>query len=176
IGLKEIFETLILEDQASLISRAQETAFVLIPPVAATDSGYVLSSSQRRLWVISQLREGSVGYNIPSTFIWEGALDIPVLTDSFNALIARHEILRTVFKGDDQGSLMQCVCSPDAIGFKLEDRDLRKEQTPEASAKPLINNMRVSPFDFAAGPLLRTGIFQVADDRWIFAYVIHHII
>src|SRR5690349_6340750 len=42
---------------------------------APISEAYVLSSSQRRLWVLSQFEDGSAAYNIPAVFEFDGMLD-----------------------------------------------------------------------------------------------------
>jgi hypothetical protein len=65
-----------------------------IEPVARGGS-LVLSSAQRRLWVLSQMESGGFAYNIPSYFRLEGRLNVPSLKDSLTEIVRRHEILRT---------------------------------------------------------------------------------
>ncbi|MFT5890427.1 MAG: hypothetical protein ACI9Y7_000518, partial [Dokdonia sp.] len=47
----------------------------LIPRVPISNEGYVLSSSQHRLWILSQFEQGNIAYNMPGVFVFEGALD-----------------------------------------------------------------------------------------------------
>ena len=68
---------------------------------------YPLSSSQQRLWIISQFEEASAAYHITKVFEFEGALDQQALAYAFDKLIERHEILRTVFREDRQGFVKQ---------------------------------------------------------------------
>jgi len=72
---------------------------------AASKEDYVLSSSQRRLWVLSQLEGGNVAYNVPGAYELEGELDEDALEASFMELIARHESLRTVFVEREDGEV-----------------------------------------------------------------------
>src|SRR5690606_34041823 len=59
-----------------------------------------LSFSQERLWFIDQL-EGSVHYHLPWVMRLKGKLNIEALTYSFQEIVKRHEILRTVVKEED---------------------------------------------------------------------------
>src|SRR5262249_14995817 len=147
----------------------------IIPCVPHSES-YELSSSQRRLWILGQLKEGSIAYNLPNAYVIEGTLDIAALRWSFEMLIKRHEVLRTVLKENEYGEVKQFILSPESCAFGLECHDLRHEPEPEMAVKKLVRETFVKPFDFATGPLLRAGVFQVAHDKWIFTYVIHHII
>jgi amino acid adenylation domain-containing protein len=139
-------------------------------------TSYPLSSSQRRLWVLSQFEEGNAAYNVPGVYVFEGALDVAALEASFQALIKRHEILRTVFKDDEQGEVKQFIHLPEAAGFNLVYRDLRQEAAAESLTKELVHLLFIKPFDLVTGPLLHAAIYQVADNKWVFGYVMHHII
>src|SRR5262249_54820592 len=56
-----------------------------------------LSFAQQRLWFLDQLNPASSAYNMSVAFRLSGPLDRVALTAAINAVIARHEILRTTF-------------------------------------------------------------------------------
>jgi amino acid adenylation domain-containing protein len=139
-------------------------------------SSYPLSSSQRRMWALSQLEEGSKAYHVYAVYVLEGDLDMHVLSLACNKVIARHEILRTVFKEDEQGVVNQFIQSDEQSPLTTECRDLRHEQDQENTLRQLVQSALTLPFDLAAGPLIRTRLYRMADQKWIFACVMHHII
>src|SRR3954465_1495556 len=49
-----------------------------IPRVGKQES-YILSNSQKRLWVLSQLEGQSIAYNIPTLYRMSGALNVAAL-------------------------------------------------------------------------------------------------
>ena len=65
-----------------------------------------LSFVQKRLWFLDQFEPNSSVYNIPSAVRLEGLLDVEALEGSLNALVERHETLRTCFgmEGSDPGA------------------------------------------------------------------------
>src|SRR5579859_2993246 len=172
IGLQELFALPILEEQARLIARAGKSSFASILPIPI-QSGYTLSSSQHRLWILSQSREGNIAYNMPAAYVFEGSLDIEALESAFSAIIERHESLRTVFRKDDQGEPRQYILLPATAAFRIAYQDLRPGQERLNEA---IREDFSKPFDLGNGPLLRAGLYQVTDNKWIFTYVVHHII
>ncbi|NIG57755.1 non-ribosomal peptide synthetase, partial [Chitinophaga sp. Cy-1792] len=159
LPLKELFSNSILEQQGGLIAASRKTIFSQIA-AAPEQASYPLSSSQRRLWVLSQFEEGSVAYNMPGVYTLTGALDIARLEAAFKTLIARHEILRTVFKEEESG-VQQYILA--AIDFKI-------------AALTDISTFCYIPFDLSAGPLLRAAVGEVSAGEWVFVYVMHHII
>ncbi|MGO4295019.1 amino acid adenylation domain-containing protein [Chitinophaga sp. RAB17] len=135
---------------------------------------YPLSSSQRRLWVLSQFREASSAYNIPGVYVFEGMLNIEALEYAFAVLLERHENLRTLFKEDEQGQIKQFIRKPEETGFHIVRQDLQQED--EAQTKNIVNAWLNASFDLGTGPLLRAALFQTRPHKWLFAYVMHHII
>jgi amino acid adenylation domain-containing protein/non-ribosomal peptide synthase protein (TIGR01720 family) len=175
IDFTELFTKTMLEEQAELIDQAQKTSFVTIP-VAETKANYPLSSSQHRLWILSQFEGGNIAYNVPGVYILEGALDTVALSASFDALVARHEILRTVFTEDDNGGIKQFIKTPEETGFKITSQDLREEKEQEEKIRDLVQAVVNKPFDLSAGPLMQANLYQVANNKWIFIFNMHHII
>ena len=64
---------------------------------APRDGALPLSFAQQRLWFLDQLEPGSAAYNIPTAVRLTGALDLAALQRSLDAIVRRHEALRTTF-------------------------------------------------------------------------------
>ena len=78
-----------------------ESALQPIQPINRDDFDKLpLSYAQERLWFIDKL-DGSVAYNMPSVLKFKGTLDLEVLEYAFNAIVNRHDVLRTVFKSEE---------------------------------------------------------------------------
>jgi len=63
------------EELMAYLSGQQDSIMSEIVPAGAAES-YPLSSSQRRLWALGQLEESNIAYNIPSTYVFEGNLNV----------------------------------------------------------------------------------------------------
>ena len=175
IDLKDLFTQPVLEDQARLIEQAQKSAFVAIEPVGEQES-YLLSSSQRRLWVLNQFEESSLAYNMSGAYVFQGNLNTQAFEKSFESLIERHESLRTIFKENAAGDVRQWILQPGQTGFAVEYHDLRGETDIEQKVKALVHTQFSTPFKLAEGPLVRAALCRVTDTDWVFSYVMHHII
>ncbi|SKA48563.1 Condensation domain-containing protein, partial [Chitinophaga eiseniae] len=151
----------------------QVTTRQLQIPLVQGQSGYELSSAQERLYVLSQLENNTVPYNMYGAYIFEGRLDTSVFSRAFQALITRHEILRTVFREDEQGEIRQFIRSGGASGFDIAFHDM--QHAPQQVAILIEQNI-AAPFALNEGPLLRVALCQIAVDKWVFSYVMHHII
>lgn len=145
-------------------------------PLAPVAESYALSSTQRRLWILGQFKDSNAAYNVPRAYVFEGRLDLAALNASFDALLDRHESLRTVFREDGQGAVKQFVLSLQETGFRINMHDLRHSPTQARQLEAVIHDAFIRPFVLAKGPLLRADLIQVSDQRWIFTYVMHHII
>ncbi|MFP2934797.1 phosphopantetheine-binding protein, partial [Pyxidicoccus sp. 3LG] len=101
LALRELFEAPSVEQLASRIDAALRAGSVVqtppLLPVPRT-STLPLSFAQQRLWFIDQLEPGSTFYNVPIALTLRGALVADALERSFQALVRRHESLRTVFR------------------------------------------------------------------------------
>ncbi|MVT11418.1 non-ribosomal peptide synthetase [Chitinophaga tropicalis] len=175
ITLKDLFASTILEEQAAFIEKERKTSFTEIP-AAPVQPHYPLSASQRRLWILSQFEEASVAYNMSGAYMFEGELHLESLEHAFNMLLIRHEGLRTIFREDSIAGVRQFILLPEETDARLVYQDLRGEQEQDKKLRQLIFQVTGRPFNLAAGPLLRAGVYRVADDKWIFAYGMHHII
>ncbi len=134
---------------------------------------YDVSSSQRRLWILSLFTGNETAYNITDSYVFEGILDPEALASSFESLLARHEILRTTFI-DVGGDPKQRV---HAIGKRCLDYDYIDMKGSGSDAVRLkIESLSGMGFDLQEGPLLRLRLLQLEECKHIFVLSMHHII
>lgn len=145
-------------------------------PVAESMYSYPLSNTQRRLWILSQSDEASATYNMFSYDSLKGNYDIDNFKNAINAVIERHEILRTVFREDDNKEVRQWILPIESLGFNIDYKDFRGSSDSNKEIKTYIDEDRYRPFDLKNGPLLRASLLQISDDYYVFYYNMHHII
>jgi non-ribosomal peptide synthetase component F len=161
----------------SLAARATPRPQALAP--RAPGARPVLSYDQQRLWMENQLLPGSI-YNVHGRRRIIGALDVSVVEASIRAIIARHETLRTRFPAVN-GELMQVVDEPvDEWHIRMEDLTGNAgPDRPEAvarTAQRLLDTELTTPFDLAAGPLIRCLLIKLSDREHILSVTMHHIV
>ncbi|MEO1049763.1 MAG: amino acid adenylation domain-containing protein [Bacteroidota bacterium] len=142
-------------------------------PRAPDSSGYALSSSQRRLWILDQMGVTGAAYNLGGYYKLSGALDEARFIASIESLVRRHEILRTVFKSEGT-EVRQVVLDADQSNFSVERVDL-----PNASdndLEELVSEERSRLFDLATGPLLHARLVRLGGEGYLFLITLHHII
>ncbi len=146
-----------------------------IPNVSKSDS-YALSSSQSRLWVLSQFDEASLAYNLPVSVELDGKYNVVVLQKAIDAVIERHEILRTVFKPDENGEIKQWIIPNEDFKFESQVYDFSSFEDANEKAEAIIEEDSWSYFDLEKGPLFRVIFFKLTDEKYTFYYNMHHII
>ena len=170
----------IREGKEDLIAILQnEEAKNIFAPIgrAPESEGYVLSSSQRRLWILSQFEGGSSAYHLGGAYTFHGALDAAALARALHALATRHESLRTTFAPGPDGQPLQYIHPANSSsGPALKQIDLRAEADSEAAARAAVQANAEAPFDLERGPLLRVVLLQLPQDTWVLGYALHHLI
>ncbi|HLP46095.1 MAG TPA: amino acid adenylation domain-containing protein [Candidatus Kapabacteria bacterium] len=136
---------------------------------------YELSHGQRRLWVLAQLEENQIAYNVPQVLALEGDINREILAKVFEAVIRRHESLRTTFIVVG-GQPRQKINDFESLGFKLEYIDLRGRRDVEKEVKTLVDKEIAKVFDLQRGPLIRAKLFQLAEKKYAIFFNMHHII
>jgi amino acid adenylation domain-containing protein len=174
LTINALFTNPVLSQLAEVISQSRRHAYEPIPQYPAQED-YVLSNSQRRLWLLSQLEDQSVAYNIPVLYRLSGRLNTAALTKAFTQLVFRHESLRTVFTLVD-GEPRQRIQSMEEAGEALNIIDYRHEAAPENAAKEFADELFAQPFNLQHGPLMKAALLQIADDDFLLACSVHHII
>jgi amino acid adenylation domain-containing protein len=174
LSLRELFESPTIASLNEHIQVARQQSS--LPPITLVNRSkpLQLSFAQQRLWFLDQLEGKSATYNIPAAVRFEGKLDQQALLLSFQALVQRHESLRTTFPTQNGAPVVQISDKP----FQLDILDLRAlsllEQEPEVQR--LLKEEAIRPFDLATGPLFRATLFQLGATSHILPINMHHII
>ncbi|MFE6993840.1 condensation domain-containing protein, partial [Streptomyces pharetrae] len=92
---------------------------------------------------------------------------------ALDGLVARHEALRTTFAEQD-GQPWQLVRPPHPVDLVADD--LTTAPDPRAALEELLEREAATPFDLAAGPLLRARLARTAADEHVLALAVHHIV
>ncbi|ASS75459.1 hypothetical protein CIG75_11045 [Tumebacillus algifaecis] len=169
--------------RALLEKRIKGQAGPLIASAAAKKTGIPrrpegqvpLSYAQERIWIMEQLEEDSVTYNIPLSVTIMGDLDFDIFTRSINVVIARHEALRTTFHTKEG---KPNIAIKDELILSVHREDIR--HLPEAERKAEADRLATAearrPFDLSAGPLVRATLIRKTDTEHLFVLIMHHII
>ncbi|MED3230976.1 non-ribosomal peptide synthetase, partial [Bacillus velezensis] len=159
VPLQDIFAQPTVEELASVIQDLEESPYEAIQP-AQTQDTYPVSSAQKRMYVLQQLEDGGVGYNMPAVLELTGPLDRGRLEETFRQLVERHESLRTSFETGPDGEPVQRI--HDSVPFQLDEAE---------SADAFVR-----PFCLEEAPLFRAALVKESDERHLLLTDMHHII
>ncbi|MGO4951398.1 amino acid adenylation domain-containing protein [Paenibacillus sp. DRB1-1] len=166
LPLRDVFRYSTIEEMALAIFRIGQQSFSSIP-LAGARAYYPLSSAQKRLFILNQLEGADESYNMPDVLLLEGSIDRTLLEKALRGLIARHETLRTGFE-IVQGEAVQRIY--ESVDFAVEYRHASEEEAPE------VVQAFIRPFDLAKPPLLRAELVELAAERYLLMFDMHHIV
>ncbi len=199
--LSEIFKMPMISRLSDHIREAAEDKYISIETAEKKDY-YVLSSAQKRLYILDQIEFENKSYNMPMVFELEEEPDIRRLEDVFRKLIARHESFRTSFHmiGEEP---VQKIHSSGEIDFKIQYYDLVEAGNQRLETRhtgvgvtPSLNSDSsddrvpsevaalnpphevgfVRPFNLSQAPLLRAGLVKSGSGGNLLMVDMHHII
>ncbi|NDC22381.1 amino acid adenylation domain-containing protein, partial [bacterium] len=179
LPLRALFEHPTLQALSQDIEQLTEKSLSLIPPIVVQQrpDALPLSFAQQRLWFLDQLLPNTAHYNVPLALKLTGSLNLQALEQAFNALISRHEILRTLFPTTD-GEAHQLILphlSIDIENCLLDLSSFSKEQQ-EDSVKTFASQEANKPFNLSSGPLIRLKLLHLSSQEHILLITMHHII
>ncbi|WP_218776813.1 non-ribosomal peptide synthetase, partial [Nostoc sp. T09] len=133
-----------------------------------------LSFAQQRMWFWKQLQPGNSIYHIAQALQLQGDLNITTLQQSLDAIVARHETLRTNFMVQD-GNPIQVIQPPRAVELlKFNLQEIPNSDRPD-QIQQLLQQQIQRPFDFASDLMMRGCLLQLDKQEHILLLVIHHI-
>ncbi|MBE7174551.1 MAG: amino acid adenylation domain-containing protein, partial [Williamsia sp.] len=130
-----------------------------------------LSFSQERLWFIHQL-EGSIQYHLPYVLRWQGPLDRPALSQAFQYIINRHEVLRTVILYQQEQPWQHIK---DEKGWTLQVTDETLYIDDPQALQHYVRMLVETPFDLSNDYPLRAALIRIGREDHMLVVTIHHI-
>ncbi len=134
-----------------------------------------MSFAQEGLWFLDQLKPESAAYNISVAIHLRGLLDVKAFERSLDAIVQRHEALRTTFIMME-GQLVQVIASTLTIPVPVVDLRSLPEAEREAKAQRLATEGALRPFDLSKGPLVRATILQLGAEEHVLLLTTHRIV
>ncbi|MCP4656631.1 MAG: non-ribosomal peptide synthetase, partial [bacterium] len=178
IPLRELFEAPTVEGLAARLDVALRAGRgVEFPPIDRVSRAkeLPLSFAQQRLWFLDQFEPASPAYNMPNALRLSGAVNAARLEWIFNALVRRHELLRTTFPAV-AGRPRQVIAPRLELPLPLADLQNLAAERRQAEARRLAAEEALRPFDLKAGPLIRCTLLRLADEDQVLLVTMHHII
>lgn len=146
-----------------------------IPRQKRDTNVFPLSFGQERLWFLEQLQPGTATYHIPVTLRLLGALCVKTLIQSFQSLIALHEILRTNFTTQD-GHPVQIIHPNRRLDLPVIDLTRMDASIRDSVIQQQAQELALKLFDFQHDPLLRLVLLRITESEHILLLNMHHMI
>jgi amino acid adenylation domain-containing protein len=133
------------------------------------------SFAQQRLWFLGRLEPDNSAYNIPRPLRINGELNVPVLRQTLNEILARHEVLRGSFDLVD-GRPVQVIAPRVNIDLPVIDLEGLSDNERAAEVSRLAIADADRPFDLTRAPLLRGCLLRLAEREHVLLLTMHHIV
>lgn len=152
-----------------------------IPAVRDSFDTLPVSYAQERQWFLWQMDPNNSTYNISTALLLHGKLDVLALTRSFDALVERHESLRTTFSSHTFNShttgVQQIVHAHALVNITTHVLEACSDEDDcQYQIAAFVDRESQQSFDLQKGPLLRVGLLRMDNNRHVLTVVVHHII
>ncbi|WP_431262110.1 condensation domain-containing protein [Roseateles chitinivorans] len=199
LSLRDLFEAPVLADLAARIDarRAAAMSRAATPderpgvppstssapvPLVPTDgsAGRILSPAQRRLWLVERMtpradREAHPAYNMAAALHLDGELDTVALQGALDALVARHEVLRTVYPENDEGEPIAVLRPAAPVDLPQRDLSALSREDRKTAVDAALAAQEGRAFDLAGDGLLRAELLHLSPDQHVLLLCVHHI-
>ena len=133
-----------------------------------------LTSAQQLVWLFEQMTPDTAAYSVPIVRRLLGSVDAAALQRAIDAVVARHEILRTTY-AEVAGAPVQLARPTMPAALRVVDLRSGTAETREATAIALLQDEAATPFDLTRGPMLRAVLVQLSDSESLLLLLAHHI-
>ncbi|MGW2332295.1 amino acid adenylation domain-containing protein, partial [Streptomyces sp. NPDC001700] len=165
LSVRQLFETPTITGLTHALTNATTARTALTTRPRPTR--IPLSHAQQGQWFLHQLEGPNAAYNIPVGLLLSGPLDHAALEAALADVVERHESLRTVIAGDEQGAYQ-------VIRTSVRP-ELNVEQVPADQLRAALETAAAHAFDLAGEIPLRATLFETARDEYLLLVLIHHI-
>lgn len=182
--LKEVFGlqniAKILKNKDTLGQQAETISFHLsngtnseIRIPKAKQTYYPITSSQKRMWIMSQLENNMALYNTLSLTSLVGDLDIQRFETALNKLMEDEPVLRTCFF-EKEGII--CQRPAEYSGFPIRYIALSEEKNAEEIINEYVERENDYQFDFKNEVPVRAFLFECSKRKHVFLLNVSHLV
>lgn len=177
LPLLSLFESPAIAPLAEKIAtaKAPDRQELSLKPLPSQDETIPISLTQLELWFFDQFYPGNSIYNLPLVYRITGALNEKALSESLKEIVRRHETLRSTFQLKN-GQVVYVIVNEPVFDFSVIDLQHMPETERETQVIQLAEKEIKQPFDLARGPLLRSKLWRLDEQEYLFIAVTHHIV
>ncbi len=134
------------------------------------------SFGQQRMWLLAEMDPGEPTYNMTWALWLNGSLEVSALQRAWDAVLVRHEALRTTFRNASGVPVQVIEDSPAPLPLQLTSVEPLDAGEGQGTAFDLIRRLAGIPFDLVTGPLVRAALVRLSPEAHVLAVVMHHIV
>jgi acyl carrier protein len=164
LPISEIFSMPTIRELTAFINKTGKTLYSSIKPVEKKEY-YVVSSSQKWLFVHQQNEPQNITYNITGMIRITGKVYNDKLEQAFKKIISRHKSLRTSFE----------IVEWEPVQEIHDEADFEIEYYESGNEESIIIDF-IRSFDLSRAPLIRVGLIKLEKQAFILVVDMHHII
>ena len=172
-AIRALFENNSIAELSAWLVAQSSIEYVAIP-VFSRDQPLPLSFAQQRLWFIDRLEGGSSQYNMPGALRLRGSLSLDALQQTLDAVVERHEVLRTSY-GDQDDIAVQIIHPPSKVIITKVDLSQLNETEQIAQVEYQLQREAGLPFDLTNDLMFRVRLLRLADEHHVLLFTMHHI-
>ena len=174
ISLSDFFQTPTIRGLSDylLLETKKSNRYASIKPAEKKDY-YVVSSAQKRLYMLQKLGRENISYNLPGIFEINAEMNRDRIEHVFRRLVHRHESFRTSFRIID-GKPVQRI--HDEVEFEITYYNLATLKNESAIEPNDTYTEFIRPFDLEKAPLLRVGLVESGKGKHLLMVDMHHIV
>ncbi|MFF2552732.1 amino acid adenylation domain-containing protein [Nocardia sp. NPDC058058] len=139
----------------------------------AADIRRPLSPGQRRAWFLQQREPGNADLNVGITYRLTGDLDPALLRAAVGEVLARHDILRTVYGVGPDGEPFQAALADAELAWQEDDLSGLSPLSRTRRAEVLIRRVLAEPFTPAESAPIRFALIRTGAAEFAFVLVAH---
>ncbi len=178
VPLRELFTNATVAQLGRSLQQLQQQDIALtsVPILKRTEKVELpLSFAQQRLWFLDQFEPNSPFYNIHVALRLTGTLKLPALKQSLQAIVERHEALRTNFITVD-GQALQIIQTQKNWQVSVFDLQHLPANEQEIAVQQLAQEHAIQPFDLANQALFRAKLLVLNERENVLLVSMHHIV
>lgn len=166
---------LLLQQKLRERGMAAVTAETVAVPRIPAGEQRPLTPGQRRMWFLQTRDADDTALNICVAYRLTGPLDAGRLHAAFDTVVARHDILRTTYGADAEGTPFQVFAADARADWSTHDVTEREESDRDLRVEVLAQRDFARPFALGTELPLRATLIRTGTDEHVVLFTIHHI-
>ena len=175
VEFKDIRKNPTIRSFSNFLEKASSRTYSTVKLFHRSDNNnFLLTQSQKRMWLVSQLNPANPGYILSFTYKLSGPLNINIFQKSIEILFNRHHVLFSSIS--EKNGNPYCSVNYKDVRINFIDFSNVSLDKREAGIFDFINIDSRHVLDLKDESLYRLYLISFSDEEYYFTFTIHHII